>query len=170
MIWDALDTLNTWVANHKELLTLIGVPLLTFLITTVVNRASERRASKERQLERDLARELKLSEYRQMWIDNLREELATLAAMLPARDPAMEVEANSKLASMLLRMNPNEGPSQKVYQDLMKLKGACEKSPPSFDDIDDKYLALLNSSNILLKAEWDRVKRDLSKASEYLDA
>jgi len=164
-IAEILNTSNAWVVNHKELLTVVAVPILVGLVTHLLNKSAERRAEKERQMERSLARELKLSEFRQAWIDELRRDLSELSAMLPSGKSDHEVTANAKIASILLRMNPSEGPSQKVFEDLMALKTECEKKTKSVEVIDDKYLALLNSSNKLLKEEWDRLKADLREAS-----
>lgn len=161
---EELSQLNLWIADHKELLTLLGIPALTFMVTRLANRGIEKRAAAERQVEGQLAREIKLADFRQQWITKLREEFSQVLAISSADKKNQDVlrAANARIVSILLRMNPEEESAQNVYDLLLKainFKGNTEEETAL-------HLIAASQMNSLLKAEWERLKNDLQPSEE----
>ncbi len=125
-----------------------------------------------------ITKEQKTSEFRQAWIDKLRDELAALFAVsafitqkmldgksLEAFDDKY-AEFMLHLSSIQLRLNPTETESKNVLgyiQDMRIILGEIEAKPIGqktelVEKLRSKFELLLTSSNRLLKLEWDRVK------------
>ncbi|HBZ45136.1 MAG TPA: hypothetical protein DEO85_14010 [Maritimibacter sp.] len=164
MVLEFLDKLQVWSAEHKELisfvvlpfLTLILIPTLTVTITNRLERAAEKRATAVKTIERQLARELKLSEFRQKWIDELRDDLALYTARTWSSDlqesEAAKTEQILTQARIRMRMNP-EDPD---YESLI----ASLQNPVA--DPSKNREALYVIGQRILKREWDRLKADVN--------
>ncbi len=167
---ELLTAWNQWIIGHKELITLVVVPLITLAVTTIINRSAEKRsaaaskeaqyrAAQERKLQLELSRRMKLADFRQNWIDQLRDDFAVILAFAPEygkRDDAKFAEVNERIQSVLLRMNPNEDAPKAIFKQLLRLinEKEAEKESIAFD--------LMNLVNLYLKSEWVRLKRELS--------
>lgn len=124
-----------------------------------------------------VAKENKTSEFRQAWIDELRDEIALLiahanaihgstqAGWLSKADAWKDVRndfvgINEAAGKIRLRLNTEELPSRVVLgtiEELEKLLAPSEESP------DHRGLNLLEKrlvkeANVILKSEWERVK------------
>nr|WP_321250470.1 hypothetical protein [uncultured Ruegeria sp.] len=166
MSLDYLTDWNQWISSHKELVTLVVVPVVTLTVTAIINRSAEKRsaaasleaehrAAQERRLQLELSRRMKLADFRQNWLDHLREDFAVILAFVPEyskKDEAKFAEVNKRIQSVLLRMNPNEDVPKEIFKQLLKLIN--EKESIAFE--------LLNLVNLYLKSEWVRLKKELS--------
>lgn len=175
---DILTDLNQWIKDHLELVTAVGVPILTLLITFLTNTASAKRSSKERALERELrskdllierelSRKMKLAEFRQDWINHLRDDLAEIASLTvnPAALEGQRIhELNKRTGRVRLRLNLTEPLSKKL---LLAMNAASEQSKQ--DDEGELQTALVNAGQELLKFEWDRLKSDLAEIEKIQD-
>lgn len=162
-----LTKLNSWIVEHKELTAVIGVPAVTFMVTFFLNRGVEKRAAAERQVERELARELKIADFRQHWISEIRADFSEVMALSTSgkKDESAIRNANARITNILLKMNPAEGPAQEVYDLLLQLinfKGKPEEK-------DDLALVAINAMNSFLKMEWERLKADLRATEEGVE-
>jgi len=176
MILDYSQALNQLVIDHKELLTVIAVPLLAYTITVLSQRAASERASKERALEREVAaesrkserelsRRLKLAEFRQAWIDGLREDLAALAAITvnPAAQGNSDIrEANQAYARVVMRLNPLEEGAQLLLSAMNSLNLTKQEDPGELQT------AFVRIGQNYLKLEWDALKNELREI-DYLE-
>ena len=159
-----LDQLNDWIANHTPLLTLIGIPTISFMVTYFTNRFAEARDTKQRSTERFLASELKLVEFRQIWINDLRNELTQFTSKLGMADENFgEWEAAAgHVTKIQLLMNPNDPD----YPELVELSTNLIRAMS-----DDEKLAADNANRIvriaqrILKREWERLKEDLNRVA-----
>lgn len=157
-LFSLLDCANDWIASHKELTTVLAVPSMTWLVTHLVNRSVEKRATEERKVERALAREMKLSEYRQTWINELRHELASFSEAL-AGDPenSDDVQKLNYLAAKLqLLMNPDDP----LYEDYVRTQGGLVQVWFETGDLPEVH-RLTTLGQTILKTEWDRLKADM---------
>lgn len=170
MSFEFLTAWNHWISDHKELVTLVVVPVVTLAVTAIINRSAERRstaaaveaehrAAQERRLQLELSRRMKLADFRQNWIDQLRDDFAVILAFVPEhgkRDAVKFAEVNERIQSVLLRMNPNEDAPKEIFEQLSKLinEKESEKESIAFD--------LMNLVNLYLKSEWVRLKKELS--------
>ncbi|AXT35187.1 hypothetical protein D1820_09470 [Phaeobacter sp. LSS9] len=170
MSFDFLIEWNQWIVSHKELVTVVAIPLLTAGITVAVNRsvearstkareAAEDRAAKERRLQLELSRRMKLADFRQNWIDNLREDFAAILAAVPHHeaDKVDYSDVNTRIQRVLLRMNPREEAPNKIFDTLMQLINERDAKKK-----EDTAFVLTNLVNRYLKLEWDRLKVELS--------
>jgi hypothetical protein len=164
-----LSDLNAWIKNHIELIGLIVIPLLTFLVTQISNAAAEKRSTKSLAVERRLAVELKLVEFRQDWINALRNDLADFISA--AGTPDVEGSAArgiSAMARINLRLNPKD-PDFDHFIDRMHDLSSMIHSAKDKDTIQAWGLAnadLIDISQRILKREWDRLKADLLDAQK----
>ncbi|TAY15437.1 hypothetical protein ELH91_00935 [Rhizobium leguminosarum] len=124
-----------------------------------------------------VAKEQKVSDFRQAWIDALRSEMTSYltsvnavvdAASLPYKDQAEKVKTLGPLYSNLnsahffitLRLNPNEKNSKallacmKAFQELASYPDGLTR-----ENVKPVELDFLSASKDLLKYEWRRVKR-----------
>lgn len=78
-----LGVVNTFIVEHMPLVSLILIPSVTFIVTSRLNKASEFRtieinrqaevrAIRERRLQLELSRRMKLADFRQAWIKSQR--------------------------------------------------------------------------------------------------
>jgi hypothetical protein len=195
--WEVTTPINNWIVAHKELVTLIVLPLVTWIITSILSNAAEKRtkeanasaaklaevsrlaaeeranesrrdaedrSAKERRLQLELARRMKLSEFRQNWINELREDFSVIlsfdSAGLKSADPRV-TDVNKSIQSVLLRMNPGEELPKDIFamlQKMIKENDKEKKEELSFD--------LTNLVNSFLKSEWVRLKQELIEYQE----
>ena len=129
-----------------------------------------------------ISKEQKVSDFRQAWIDALRKDLALLIAHVDAiydhrhaqqaTDSLSEVEAwqaaradyvgaNKAMASIQLRLNPDECESKAVKSCARRLiKMLLPNKPlPEPSDILEVQEELVENAHCLLKNEWNRVKK-----------
>jgi predicted PurR-regulated permease PerM len=123
-----------------------------------------------------VAKESKVSEFRQAWIDSLRKELSQFVTNINALTDANRVafkddmerfeklsEPTSRLNeayySVALRLNVSEASASAVRNSMVKLAGMAT-SPTTFDQtaFNSERVEFINASNTLLKDEWKRVK------------
>lgn len=123
-----------------------------------------------------IAKENKVSEFRQAWIDALRAEIALVIAALnnlrgisvvqvPSKLEAFKLtesflmEANKASSAIKLRLNPREELCKEVLRLLSHLESLHMKGFPidiqACRKCEDDLLA---ASQLLLKAEWHRVR------------
>lgn len=119
-----------------------------------------------------LSKDQKTSEFRQAWIDGLREDVSRLMAHLLVFQTASEIvnersrteiqqylisqqgdfiSAYTLIARVKLRLNPNE------HTELLTLLDA-EVHGPEFD-LSTHVKSIGSAAQVILKDEWERVKR-----------
>ena len=126
-----------------------------------------------------VSKEQKTSEFRQAWIDSLRDDLAQLlssthvvadayTAGIVNQDgadwAAMREDmlaANSAEVKIRLRLNPKEKQSQEIIKLMQELHESYvdDHFRPNYDAIRRIENQLIAEAHILLKKEWQRVKR-----------
>lgn len=145
--------------------TLFLVSLLALLTTVITNRYSDQRYATNRQI----STAVKLSDFRQVWINELRADLAEIITLTSESWKDDEQESNSRamllMSRILLRLNPGN-------EDIVKLRStildACDKALNDKVNL-DVTTELLVLSQIILKREWDRLKTDLESARSTLE-
>lgn len=123
-----------------------------------------------------IAKEQKVSEFRQAWIDALRDEVSALishvnaihAAKMTGSKSASEawalvredfVGVNNATGKIRLRLNPDEDISKSILKVVEQLASILNSSAaPDHQRIHDLEIELVDHTQKLLKAEWRRVK------------
>ncbi|MHA2936837.1 hypothetical protein ACXJY6_00920 [Vibrio sp. RC27] len=128
-----------------------------------------------------LSKEQKVSEFRQQWIDSLREEIATFIGnvvtisdiskrMLWAQEKGeksefsqsdlkeFQVAASKAYTRINLRLNPDDDNSEVIalIESLEELRKFTKQA--EWQKVDDKVDDVRSKSQALLKLEWERVK------------
>lgn len=102
-----------------------------------------------------------ISKSRMQWIDNFREELATVIAALKAADSAEKLEGEKARAKLLTRINTNTSKLgneyNEVFAEILKSIDFGNMSEKSVYDVSN---ALLGLSRKILEFEWKRVKKE----------
>jgi hypothetical protein len=125
-----------------------------------------------------ISKESKVSEFRQAWIDSLREEIATVITRATAMKGAHLarfaagadlwqvaredfVSLNEAWAKIRLRLNPKEQSHAEVLLALKEHEALFQRAAAAPDDaaLAAADLKLLDATRIVLKQEWERVKR-----------
>lgn len=125
-----------------------------------------------------IAKEQKTSEFRQAWIDSLRNEISQLIASANAIHGAMTsqnlesvasawsvvrddfVAINEAAARIRLRLNPNEDLSKAVLGKIEEIEGLLAPGKlPDYTELNQKEKELVSQASALLKEEWRRVKK-----------
>lgn len=153
--------------------TIFLVTGLTLLATRWAN-ASQERVSADNLIaekiaartELKIAKEIKLSEFRQSWINDLRDELSEYVSIIGKRELSTDEQARVLLLSarIRLRLNPKEGVTKDIGTHITEIQ-RCRNAE------DDKLIAaeigkLIQTGNVFLKHEWDELKRRLDLAME----
>lgn len=125
-----------------------------------------------------ISKEQKTSEFRQAWIDSLRREISQfISAANSIHASTVKETADVKteqfrpksavLASLdeaaaiiRLRLNPDETLSQRVLSEISKIDDILRKMPNiDYKELEARENSLISVASLLLKSEWDRVKR-----------
>ena len=112
-----------------------------------------------------ISNQSKVSEFRQQWIDALRNDVALLithAHEIRAADTVDEVASsfpivNEVTSRIELRLNPKEKESQAVLVAMAELRTAIH-STDDFTPVDLRVRELTRATQVVLKKEWRRVK------------
>lgn len=131
-----------------------------------------------------ISKEQKVSEFRQAWIDALRNDIAEMIGQaclihaellkLAEEDPRdtraylkrtrqSYIDANRAITRIKLRLNKTEKESDNLLRSIDSLESLLGRSPSdSFDSEDEIYpinREIESNASIVLKGEWKRVKR-----------
>lgn len=125
-----------------------------------------------------ISKEQKTSEFRQAWIDSLREEIAKLishansihGALVAKSDKATLAETwevvrndyvgiNDATARIRLRLNPSEKGSQAVLTAIAEIEGMINPGLIDAKRLNETEKRLVADAQVLLKREWRRVRR-----------
>ncbi|WP_171188140.1 hypothetical protein [Ruegeria sp. HKCCC2117] len=172
-IVEFLPTANTWISQHKELVTIVGIPLLTWLVTTVSTNSAERRSNAERRMvaseaakdraeERNLQRALKVSEYRRDWIEDLRREFVEILCMAKANredEAGLLLEFDRRVQTVILMVNHKDKDIEPILEKMHDLAHAI-RTNERYNPID---LSMMMRS--FLKKEWQKLKSEIGEAS-----
>lgn len=159
-----LDASQLWVSSHTDLLALVGIPLLTILVTWRTNRAAENRATKQRKIERKLAQELKLVDFRQAWINELRGAFVEYHGALYADGGTHNIDM-MRVAQLITKITLLMNSNDPDYPELVRTRKALIAEVAAGNPAP----SLAGSNDIakkILKREWERLKADLKKVEE----
>ncbi len=159
-ISDFLLSANEWIANHQVLFVAAGIPILTAGVTAFISWRTTHSIILAQNKERELARAIKLADFRQDWINSMRDDLAAYSALgwkseLQA-DVPFQRERLSLLSRILMRMNPADPDYPALKKSLQDPIGKPSESIEALAIIGQRFL----------KREWDRLKKDLSSIEE----
>ena len=125
-----------------------------------------------------ISKENKVSEFRQAWIDALRQEIAAVITHAHAIYGGYQARTSSNpeiwqtmredfvkiheaWAKIKLRLNPDEAPSKAIIETLQKYEAffVDNNTVPDFPNLGKVDGELLDRTQVVLKEEWEKVKR-----------
>ena len=155
-----IESLNTWLANHPALVVSFGVPLLTVFVTAIVSIATTRANTKAQERQRELSHQLKLADFRQAWINDMRDDFALYTARTWSAELNKGIDAQKDAimaqARILMRMNPDDSDYKTLQESLRNPVASPEEGRK----------ALFTLGQRILKREWERLKADLRAVEE----
>jgi hypothetical protein len=153
-----LGATSDFIERNQALIVLVGIPLLTMWVTQRSAEAAAIRASHAALVDRKLRSEMRIAEFRQVWINELRASGVEIARVCSGRPTA---ESRQELMGLVTRaelmMNPQD-------QDYPRLQEIFEKMRAG--DNSDVSGNLRDVFQSILKREWDRLKDDLAKVEK----
>jgi len=188
-----LTAANEWIVGHKELVTLVAVPLFTLIVTASINRSAEKRSNQERAS----AEERAVKERASHEVQAAKERTGLEERAAKERLLQLELSRRMKLAdfrqnwidqirgdfSVILAAIPMKSSSYEVteievnkcIQRVLLRMNPTEDLPKEIyenlskminakiDEREDIAFDLTNKVNVYLKSEWERLKTELSE-------
>jgi len=160
----SVDDASKWIDAHQLLVVSVLIPLVSAIVASAASWYSTHRALRTERAKMVFEGELKIAEFRQAWINSLRDEMAEFQSygILPGHDPTKEREFYKLGTKIELLMNPSD-PDYPTLQSLMYSFLSAANG-----DILDKYghnAQFVTTCQAILKREWDRLKSDIARAS-----
>jgi hypothetical protein len=105
-----------------------------------------------------IAKDGKVSEFRQQWIDALRDDVAILISnAIHYSENALNAKAaNEAIARIRLRLNPREKQSKALLKSMQALNVAVHGDLANVKQVSD---GVVGAAHEVLSLEWKRVKR-----------
>ena len=125
----------------------------------MANRAADRRE----QFSQRMQALIKVSEFRQIWINRMRDDIAALTSQLIMKKTDVDEECVFKMQRIFLSLNPNEENTRLLRKLVADVPEIMEE-----DDVDkwNKHVIRMRDlSTVILKDEWKRLKTDLENAN-----
>lgn len=155
-----IEEITVWLTANQLLVFSLVVPTVSAIVAWLSAWYSTRRALRTEQSKLDLQVTLKISEFRQNWINDLRDCLSEFQSrgVLPDDDPRTDREFYRLGTKIELLMNPNDPDYCQLQQLMYGFLSAADgdtlskyRKNPTFVDISQR----------ILKREWERLKADL---------
>ena len=154
-------SLELFVRRNQGILTSIGtllfLALVAFFTTVFANRAADRRE----EFSQKMQALIKVSEFRQKWIDRMREDLSRISELVFSMNNNDDLyELYGIVSRVLLSLNLSEEASEKLHETLIKILECLRNDEPT-----SSLVAELQAvSNVMLRKEWSRLKNNLKEA------
>lgn len=103
---------------------------------------------------------LKIAEFRQRWINDLRNAMAEFQSYgaLPENDPTKIRDFYLLGTKIELLMNPNDEDYEALHETLEAFYDAGTRTENEKFSVDEKYVKICQR---ILKREWERLKKDV---------
>jgi len=158
----SIDTISTWIDSHKLLVVSIIIPVASAVLAALSSWYSTRRALKTERERLNFQAKLKVNEFRQSWINDLRDTMSEFQSygVLPDGDPSQEKEFYRLGTKIELLMNPKDPDFGKLQQYLYAFLHTSDGDAIDKYGVNAEFVATCQG---ILKREWDRLKADLQQ-------
>ena len=163
-----LFRVNDFLDKNVEILTSVGIIIFIGVLTVYATHLSNLASAKREMNNRHISAEIKLSEFRQSWINALRDDIAELSAHLASSDH-QDTEVKYRKILLLNRIKLRINRQDTNYEVLLEaLRSAVDEASKnrklSQGKNTDQHREFIRVSQDLLKSEWERLKIDLRLA------
>ena len=131
----------------------LGAALFAFFSSIISIRVQRMNA----ELQARTAAKIKLAEFRQIWINQLRENFVSLQVKIASAPKDLDKELSEDIFRILLMMNKND-------TSMSSIKILVSRAINEKDDARSAQIELLELLQDVIKGEWEVVKSDLSPA------
>lgn len=153
--------LETFISTYNGTIISLGTLFLVSALALLTTHLSSASAEKRERYNRRVQSELKLAEFRQKWIEDMRDDISELLRLSFHSSNEGEVSNAYKLSVKIqMRLNLSED----LAEDLAKALEVVSR--PGLSDLEHSA-ALANvavTSRKYLKQEWSRLKNDIQTA------
>lgn len=164
------DASNVWIQEHQALVVAVGIPILTTVVAGLLSLITNRSTLSAQKRQRFLEKEIKMAEFRQVWINDLRVSFAKFASLdtkvhFDATQPDLieMVEVGSLILMRMNRQDPDyEQVARNVERAIDRTTSAGRDSPSILEKYKDVEPIVIVAQRIL-KREWERLKHDLAR-------
>ena len=164
-----LSELEIWLDSNKLIVFSLIIPLVSIAGAAITSRYSVNRAIRSQETERNMQRVIKLAEFRQNWIDELRFEFSQFLGFIFGghRISSDEMtEFNLVFSKILLRMNHDDPDFVLLMNEMNKAMDNLKDPLNGTNNPNKSSVSLQVLMGKILKREWNRLKSDL-RDSEY---
>ncbi len=163
-----IGDVTVWLEANQLLVFSLIVPIASGLIAYLAAWYSSRQALHANLRNLIHQEEAKFSDFRQAWIDGVRDDLSELTAHLAAsdyNDAAVRHRAILLVNRVRLRLNRNDPEYEKFMGVLVAAVEEANENAASPKKVSaDSQRELIEVAQGILKREWDRLKKDLRSA------
>ena len=162
---EALNSLSKWLSANPSLLVLC-VPLVSGMVGWGTAWYTNRRAHRSVKERMRFDRLMKVSEFRQAWINSLRDSMAEFQSIgiTPGQSPAKNEKFYKSGTKIELLMNPADPDYDGLVECMYNFLEASEGNISQKYQNDPKYVELCQK---ILKREWERLKGELNDPDQY---
>ena len=132
-----------------------GAALFAFVASLINVRVQSRNA----ELQARTASAIKIAEFRQIWIDKLRENFVSLQVKIASNPSDLDKELSEDIFRILLMMNKDD-------TNISEIKSLVSKSLSKDTTSRQAQIELLGLLQNIIKTEWEVVKANLKSPGE----
>ncbi|WP_092080251.1 hypothetical protein [Desulfuromonas thiophila] len=157
-----VNEISCWIDSHQLLVVSIIIPLVSAAVAFLSSWYSTRRALKTEREKLDFQAKIKVAEFRQNWINQLRDSMSEFQSygVLPNADPSQERDFYRLGTKIELLMNPNDPDYGKIQQCLYAFLHAANGNMVEKYGVNSEFISTCQG---ILKREWERLKADLKQ-------
>jgi hypothetical protein len=160
---DMLLKIENFGSTYQAILTSIGTLVLVIALTVITTNLSNKSASDREIANRRVSTEIKIVEFRQVWINDLRNDFSEFLSIAGnPQDHEMVTRLHLLAVRIHLRLNPDEKTTFTLMENITNVLSAI--SEKDRNALSEASSQLQGSASALLKGEWNRLKRDLKAA------
>lgn len=159
-----IELISEWINNHQLLVISVLIPLLSAIFAAISSWYATRKALKTEHHKMRFDGVLKIAEFRQEWINTLRDEMAEFQSygILPGSDPGKERDFYRLGTKIELLMNPHDPDYLELQEHMYNFLSVADGDTIIKYRQNAGFVALCQK---ILKREWDRLKSDIENGA-----
>lgn len=163
-----LERLELIISKYDGTLISLGTLFLVSGLALLTTHLANTSAAKREEYNRRIQAELKLAEFRQTWINDLRNNIAEYVSHVGfTRDLQQNVDSE-KVGNIAARVELLMNAQDPNLKPLRKAMATLYNASISKDESSSEAMAeLTHVGQEILKTEWDRLKKDLASIKDY---
>ena len=162
-----VERIEALLLERQELLIALGTLFLVVGLSVWASHLANRSAEIRDSANRALMAEIKVAEFRQSWINDLRDELEEFSQITFSKIKDRDhVRLSAVMNKIRIRLNLSEDAQRELWEAMLSAARHDHK------DVDAEITARLlvsEKANAFLRGEWGRMKRDIKNALTFVE-